>query len=58
MGYEYIVRTPDGDEQVHVQEGEAPLVVGQHIWNKSFTVTKIVKQPETGKTGIVEAKSS
>jgi hypothetical protein len=55
MVYEYIIRTPDGDDQVH-QEGGTPLVVGRQLWSKSFTVTKVVKQPEIGKAGIVEAK--
>jgi hypothetical protein len=58
MEYKYIVRMPDGDDRVYVQEDGAPLVVGQEIWSKSFTVTKVVKQPDFGKDGIVEAKPS
>jgi hypothetical protein len=58
MEYRYSVRKPDGDDQVHVQEGGNPLIVGQEIWNKSFTVTGIVRQPEIGRDGIVEAKPS
>jgi hypothetical protein len=58
MVYEYIVRMPDGNDKVHVQEDGTPLIVGQQIWSKSFTVTKIVKQPDRdGKGGVVEARA-
>jgi hypothetical protein len=58
MVYEYIVRMPDGNDKVHFQEDGTPLIVGQHVWSKSFTVTKVVKQPDRdGKGGVVEARA-
>ena len=49
---------PDGDDKVYVQE-ERPLTVGERIWSKAFTVTKIVKQPDKqGEGGVVKAKPS
>jgi hypothetical protein len=61
MGYEYILRTPDGDRAYVHGDGQRRLVEDEVVTlpsGEQFTVTKVVEQPGVGKAGVVEAKPS